>query len=204
MAYLSYELFRTGLARNLNRIILLGLKNAVNSLLARVAFLPLLLVTIAVSGCTPEYTQDEFFIRGHLRIPTDVQMVSFFASPEEPSRFFGRENLIIRAKFKFKDQKQFDDFLFRVNVTQTWNVLPVPDRIYMRMEEIDRFHQADLKQIDGMKDGYFQCETSMGNGFMKPSTTFVKYPPQDPDKDFLIAAADTEALELYVALKQDY
>jgi hypothetical protein len=167
-----------------------------------------MLTIFGLSGCTQEYPADEFFLRGHLQIPTDVQMLSLFATPETISRLWGRQNLLIKAKFKFKDQKQFDDYLVREQVKQNWNLLPIPDKVYIRLEELDRFRQADLKQIDAMKDGYWLCETTAGRGFLKePSqgqTVFSKYPPSEPDRDYLVAGVDAKNLELYVVIKQDY
>lgn len=169
-----------------------------------VGFLPAVLLIMTISGCAQEYPADEFYIRGHLNIPTNVPMTEFSANPAQASKLFGRQNLLLKAKFKFKDQAQFDDYVNRAQVAQKWNTMPVDDKVYMRASQFDRFQQADLKRLDGIKDGYWMCETTAGYGFFVPKPITHPCPPTDVDLDFLIAALDKESLELYFILKQDY
>lgn len=163
-----------------------------------------MLVVMMLSGCAEDYPADEFFIRGHFGIPTNVPMTAFFAKPEKTSKIFGRENIIIKATFKFKDQQQFDEYFERTKSARNWNPMPIEDKVYMRMVQFDRFDEANLKSLDQIKDGYWFCETTGGHGFLIEKPIVHNCPPNDVDKDFLVAAMDKEALTMYVVLKQDY
>lgn len=173
-------------------------------MVGRATFLPVVMLIMVLSGCAEEYPADEFFIRGHLSIPTNVPMTAFFATPEKTSKIFGRPDVLIKATFKFKDQQQFDEYWKRAQIAQKWNPMPIEDKLYMRMEQFDRFHKADLKSFDRIKDGYWLCETTAGYGFLIEKPMFHPCPPNDVDKDFLLAGLDKQELALYVVLKQDY
>lgn len=162
------------------------------------------LLILGASGCSQEYIADEFFIRGHFSIPTSVQMTYFESSPEESSKLFGRENLLVKARFKFRDRQEFDNYMARAQIAKTWNVLPIYNKCYMSMSQLDRFQRANLKQFDSMKEGYWALETSSGTGFLSSRPALRRCPPSDLDQDFLIAVLDKTAMELFVVMKQDY
>lgn len=128
-------------------------------------------------------------------------------SDPEHAGTFGREGLLIQAEFEFTEE-QLKDFSQRVQLETTWSKLPIAELLYLQLAEVDRFHKVDLKKFDSMKNGYYTCETTARMGLLSQpktgQTTFFRYPPNTPDKDYALAVLDSDKKLLYVVLQQDY
>lgn len=164
--------------------------------------LPVVIVLAAfcLAGChVPNL--DELFLRGQYNLAQDVKLSSCWSRPGKTSRIFGRENLMIKATFQFTD-KQFEEYLKR-GIEKNWERLPIADQIYVKLVDMDRFKEADLKRFDNIKFGYYRCETTGGHGIEKGGA-LLAYPPKLPEMDFLLGVLDFDKKELHVVLKQDY
>jgi len=189
------------------------------------SFLPLALA-LSLTACTSSAPMDEFFIRGHFRIPTDTKLLYRFSNPGRPNIFGQRENLIVKATFEFTEE-QLKKYMETCDVQNMWTKLPIADRPYVKLEETDRFHQADFKRFDSIKNGYYLCQTTTGWGLIEPrkykkefqwatlwykgeptdlpgQIAYFQCPPAEPLEDFALAVLDTDKRQLFVVLKQDY
>ncbi len=141
-------------------------------------------------------------IRNHFNIPSSTEIDSYWCKPPRTS-VFGRPNLTIRAHFKFKGD-EFDKYMKSVEVETKWAKLPLNNRYFITMQEIDRFHHCELQNIENVKNGYFFMRSTAGQGLLDPKSPVYICPPSSPDKDFEIGVIDTDRKELWVVLKQDY
>ena len=162
-------------------------------------------LVILIAGCSkPSYISDEIFLRARYAIHSDVKTLECNSSP--PDGLFGREHLCVLAAFQFNDA-QLEEFMSTNKVTTAWNSLPIPDRVYVLIDEIDSLRKADLKRFDRIKHGYFRCETAAGQGIFfgndKPHP-FMICPPANPDKDFVLAVLDQDQKIVYVVAVQNY
>ncbi len=161
-----------------------------------------LMVSLSSCSSSPLSMLDAGDIRNHFSIPSSTKIESYWCKPPRSS-MFGRPNLTIRAHFKFTDE-EFANYMKSVEVESKWAKMPLNNRYFITMSEIDRFHNCDLRNLENIKNGYFLMRTATGHGLLDPKAPVLLCPPASPDKDFEIAAVDTDRKDIWIMLKQDY